>query len=350
MTDTTTTYRKLPGRLRGLGYGASVWLGPDHLLLARTGMFRESYARYYLRDIQAIVVAECPRFLLSVRAIVIGFLWMSGWLFFSLWPAGFAVMWSGAAVALIATWLIVSSANSCRCRIYTAVSNQELPSLYRIRAARKFLAEVQPLIGEVQGAVDSNWAQAVEARRAGPDPAAAVRVATVVSEESPGPAVEAPVPPVTTNRTPVSEIFIACVLVGAVVDLATLRSVTNIVRWIDGAFALIQVVLAVWVLIQCYRRSLSVAMQRLAIAVLVLMGLGYYAASAFSTVSGRATPILDNATLMQPQFILLREIYSGLAVLLGVIGIVLILGDNAARQADMMDVEKEPEVKSQERE
>ena len=41
MPQSSTPYRKLPGRLRGIGYGASVWMAPDHLLLVRTRMFRE---------------------------------------------------------------------------------------------------------------------------------------------------------------------------------------------------------------------------------------------------------------------------------------------------------------------
>ena len=69
-------YRKLPGRRRGLIRGASVWLGPDHLLAVRSWRFREEYKRYYLREVQAIVVANAMRFHVSTRAIAIAAMWL----------------------------------------------------------------------------------------------------------------------------------------------------------------------------------------------------------------------------------------------------------------------------------
>jgi len=330
-------YRKLPGRLRGVGYGATVWMGPDHVLLARTRMFREEYKRFYLRDVQAIVVAQHARFHLSIRAIAIGFLWFFPWLFFVFWPPGFTAVWSALGLALIATWLVFSAAYGCTCRLYTAVSNEELPSLYRTWTARKFLAEVKPRIDEAQGAVEGNWIEAVESRQAGPVPMAPAGVTPAA------PAAGA----TESHATAVSDAFIASLLIGGMVDFLTLHSVTNSVRWIGAGLGLLQVALAVLVLIQYYRRVLNAAMQRLAIAALVLMGCGYYAATTLTAVSANDQPAMftPNATLMLPQFILLREIYSGLSILLALIGVVIILRGRA-RQPDI--IYKEPESRSQE--
>lgn len=330
-------YRRLPGRLRGLGYGATVWMGPDHVLLARTRMFREEYKRFHLGDVQAIVVAQHARFHVSIRAIAVGLLWLFPWLFLVYWPAGFTAVWSALGLALIAAWLVFSAAYGCTCRLYTAVSNEELPSLYRTWTARKFLAEVKPRIDEAQGAVEGNWIEAVESRQAGPVPMAPAGATPAV------PAAGA----AESHATAVSDAFIASLLIGAIVDFLTLHSVTNAIRWIEAGLGLLQVALAALVLVQCYRRVLGAAMQRLAIAALVLMGCGYYAATTITALSTNDQPVrfTSNAMLMLPQFILLREIYSGLSILLGLIGAVIILRGRA-RQPDI--IYKEPESGSQE--
>src|ERR1019366_1023269 len=124
-----TPYRKLPGRLRGFGYVARVWMAPDHLLLVRTRMFREEYKRFYLRDIQAIVMATRPRFLISTRSLAIAFAWLFPWVFWIILPAGFGIAWWAVAAILAGAWLVFSFFFSCTCRLYTAVSNDPLPSV-----------------------------------------------------------------------------------------------------------------------------------------------------------------------------------------------------------------------------
>ncbi len=162
-------YKKLPGRRRGILRGASVWLGPDHLLLIRSWRFREEYKRYYLGDIQSIAVAAAPRFHLSTRSIGIAILWIIAisiatargisWEVDSLWVV---------AAALVGAWIYISASCSCICRIYTAVSGDDLPSVYRSWTARKFIQRVQPMIAAAQGPLDEDWPEAVEARRIGP--------------------------------------------------------------------------------------------------------------------------------------------------------------------------------------
>src|ERR1035437_477831 len=128
MAQSGETYRKLPGRLRGFGYGASVWMGSDHLLLVRTHMFREEYKRFYLRDIQAIVVADRPRFVVSLTAVGLFVLWLFAGLFMSIAPASFLTVYLAVAAALLLAWLYVCISHRCPCRIFTAVSRDEIPS------------------------------------------------------------------------------------------------------------------------------------------------------------------------------------------------------------------------------
>jgi hypothetical protein len=127
-------YRKLPGRLRGLIRGASVWMGPDHLLAVRSTRFREEYKRFYLRDVQAIVVANAPRFHVSAPAILLAVAWLIAFLVYL--PMGGVFPWAGpvfltGGAVMVGLWLYLSAAASCRCRIHTAVSREDLPSIYR---------------------------------------------------------------------------------------------------------------------------------------------------------------------------------------------------------------------------
>ena len=142
-------YRKLPGHRRGFLQGASLWLAPDHILSVKSMRFREEYKRFHLRDIQAIVIAKRPRMHVSTGAAVVIALWLV--LYFiarNRAPWAPIVLWS-AAVLLVGGWLYVSLARSCSCRLYTAVSRDALPSIYRTWTARQFLAEVEPRIREV---------------------------------------------------------------------------------------------------------------------------------------------------------------------------------------------------------
>ena len=162
-------YKRLPGCRRGILRGASVWLGPDHLLLIRSWRFREEYKRYYLGDIQAIAVAAAPRFHLSTRSIWIAIIWLIAISIATARGISWAVilLWVVAA-ALVGAWIYISASCSCVCRIYTAVSGDDLPSVYRSWTARKFMASVEPLIAGAQGPIGEGWAEAVEARRIGP--------------------------------------------------------------------------------------------------------------------------------------------------------------------------------------
>ncbi len=162
-------YRKLPGHRRGIINGSSVWLGPDHLLLVKSQRFKEEYKRFYLRDIQAIAIARCSRFHLSSRALVPGFIWFLAMSVSLSVPRMAPWVW-GVALVLVGAWLYLSMARSCVCRIYTAVSSDTLPSVYRTWTARRFLAAVEPRIREVQGEIDPVWLEAAEERSAGPEP------------------------------------------------------------------------------------------------------------------------------------------------------------------------------------
>jgi hypothetical protein len=302
-------YRKLPGHRRGLFRGASVWLGPDHLLLVRSMRFREEYKRYQFRDIQAIVVAQTKRFHISTRAIGIAILWFILSLF--LWTRANwgPVLMIAVAVLLFAAWVIVSGFFSCQARIHTAVSRDDLPSLYRKWTARRFLREVEPRITAVQGTVQ-DWAEEIEHRDIGPEP----------FRPPPHGVAPPPMPPARA-RTLTSDFLIACLLADALWNALPLR-VPPWLRTAGQAMALLLTLIAILVVVQRYRGIISSAMQKLAVAVLIAVGLMYYvrpivAGMIVGAVAGRAQPGTMQLLMSTPWMRTVEAIVTGLLGLTG---------------------------------
>jgi hypothetical protein len=140
-----------------------LWEGADHVFSVTGTRFSERYRRFYYRDIQALVIHRCARpgsigiWLLTTALCVFfatffaifgtSFRAAPAWLRFSLWIG------SSFSFLYLVYRLIVSLKYSCRCYIQTAVTWEELPSLYRIWNAQKTLGRVRTRIMETQGAL-----------------------------------------------------------------------------------------------------------------------------------------------------------------------------------------------------
>ncbi len=311
-------YRKLPGSRRGFIRGSSVWMGSDHLLLVKSIRIREEYKRFHLRDIQAIVTARAPRFALSTRAAAIALLWvivcLSAW---NRWEWAPAVLWSVTA-CLVGAWVYVCTACSCVCRIYTAVSRDDLPSVYRTWTARRFLAVVEPAIGQVQGVVEGNWAEAIEDRTVGP-----ARVSPPAVRGGEAPAAVA----VARSRTWASDIFVASLFGDAALNLASLHLLTRTMQWVWYGLAFIQITCAIAIFWQRHRGVLRAGMQKLAVTTLVAMGIAYYARTAMLSVVSASNQLFPDMTALSslPGYILLREIQAAICVALGLAGVALMV-------------------------
>jgi len=322
-------YRKLPGHRRGILRGASLWLGSDHLLSVKSVRFREEYKRFHLRDVQAIVVARVPRFHLSTRAIGVACLWavvsLSTWNLRT-WVPG--ALFS-ATMFLVFIWLFLSY-NGCRCRIHTAVSSEDLPSIYRTWTARKFLAEVEPRIRQVQGALEGDWAEAVENRDVGP-PGSTLSIPSGDGRfiHPTSPAVTGGVPSQSTgaSRTVVSDVFVASLFADAVLNLATLHSLTRTVQWIWYCLAFVQIGGAILIFLQHHRGILKAGMQKLAIAALIAMGVSYYLRQVLAGLPGGSRPVLPDpaALTTMPGYILIREVDAAVCLALGIVGVAMML-------------------------
>ena len=320
MTPAPERYRKLPGHRRGMLQGASVWMAGDHLLSVKSYRVREEYKRFQFRDVQAIVVAQCPRFHISTRSLLIAFIWLpASGVLSSLLPEWYrTAMWLVAA-ALVCAWLYISFAHSCRCRILTAVSSDELPSVYRTWTARRFLAQVSPRIAEVQGRLEGNWFEAVDTCTIGPAGAPASNPpATGILHRRKARVLR-------TNSLP-SALFVALLFVNSVTMLLTLHSKVTLVLWLASLLVLAEVVVMVPIFVQHHRGILRPGMQRLAIATVVKIGLSYYAAVAIMSALSARTPGMDRAaTFAVPPYVLLRQIDAWMDLGLAVVGAVLLL-------------------------
>lgn len=319
MAGTEEIYRRLPGRRRGVVLSASMWMGSDHLLLVKSAWFREEYKRFYLRDIQAIVVAPCARFHVSRPILICALLWLLPLISVTFWPPGLGVVWVVATLAMVATWIAISAASSCRCRLYTAVSRDDLPSLYRTWTARKFLNQVKPSIDRVQGVVDAGWAQ-TERSNAGPT------AQPLAAGESPARAARSHVP----SHTLASDLFVLSLFVCALVDLSVAHFHAAILPKVATGLSVAQLVGAIAVMVQHYRGLLGSAMHKLAIAALVLMGLMLYVqafATSFTTfaIGAGVNPATAPMPLSSAFMVAVHRVADGLDLLLGFIGAAIVL-------------------------
>ncbi len=319
-------YRRLPGRRRGFLRGASVWLGPDHLLLVRSMRFREEYKRFHLRDIQAISVAAAPRVHFSIRAFLIGLAWLIALIIAaSVHVEWFTVSVWIAAAALAGTWLYVSLSASCICRIFTAVSSDDLPSVYRSWTARKFMREVAPLIAEAQGAVEGEWAQAVEDRQIGPREPLPVEFGGGVASQSSSASVAGP--------TILPWIFVALMFADAALTYLT-KPAASVAFWRIGYSVLaLELGVSIALLVQHSRGKLMAGMQKLVIVSLIATGIVWYFNRFGTVLTGAALSASGNLAGTLAAINDFLRMFDAIAHLVwGLIAIALILANGRSRQ------------------
>lgn len=159
---------RLPGRVATLRLGvattaprSTLWLAASHVLQVNSGPMRDDYRRFYYRDIQALQLRRTPRGM--VYNLVLGFVL----LIFALIAA---VAGDPAAQASFALFAIVVAVllgiNALRgptvhCLLRTAVGFYPLPSLSRLRPARRAFARLRERVEAVQGTLSD---EAVAAR------------------------------------------------------------------------------------------------------------------------------------------------------------------------------------------
>lgn len=332
----TPQYRKLPGKRRGFLNVSSVWAGPDHLLLVRGSRFREEYKRFYYRDVQAIAVARAPRFHISPRSAAIAVAsWVAFLLAQVLRPYQIALLPPRLNVSLVSSlvtggigllclvlllaWIYVSAKESCRCRIYTAVSSDELPSVYRLWTAREFLTAVEQPIAQTQGTIEGEWAMAAEERTVGPAPPVATPVPVPYGTPETRPA---NVP----RRGLVSDLFLLSLAADALTKSVALPAALRI--WLPFLMELATVVGAVAVIVQHNRGRIRAGMHRVAVASLLAFGVLYYVQSMSAGMSATLTAAKTGKRTIAttfPQSPLAQQVGAGIDAILVIVGLIVAL-------------------------
>jgi hypothetical protein len=154
-------YRRLSGRgmrVDGNRFFAvsrsicSVWEGEDHLLLVDRMGYTETYKRLYFRDIQAVMIRKTAK--AAVQNCVMSILA----LLFFLWGTavmnlpGRVTLWIIGGCFALFTLINLLFGPTCVTYIKTPVQNEQLPSLNRLRTARKAMNRIRPRLLEAQGA------------------------------------------------------------------------------------------------------------------------------------------------------------------------------------------------------
>jgi len=145
---TPIAYRRFPGSGAHLMNRVRLYVGPDHLLQVTASGYSETYRRFFFHDIQVI----------SLHKTVSGTIWnliLGGLLFLFLGlamvtgPGGWWVLIPAGATAL-ALGTNILRGPTCACFIQTAVQQQRLYSLNRIRRARRLIEQLKPILLSTQ--------------------------------------------------------------------------------------------------------------------------------------------------------------------------------------------------------
>ena len=129
----------------------SLWLGRDHLLRIDSSGYTESYRRFFLRDIQAVIIRKTIG--MQVWTLVHGMLALF-WMVCALNTTDavwMGVWWGLTGLSLILLIINLVLGPCCAFHIKTAVQNEAIPSINRMRKAREVLARLKPLVTAAQG-------------------------------------------------------------------------------------------------------------------------------------------------------------------------------------------------------
>lgn len=320
MASTKPAYRKLSS-WRSFFVGGAVFRDEHCLISARSSGFEERVKRIYFKDIQAIVVSKARRFGVSRWVILCIFLlWVGIGLGSAYSPFLARFHWELAA-GLVVLWLYIAIKQSCRCRIYTAVSQEELLSIRRPWRARKLLSEVTPLIEAAQGTLPAGWQESVTIGRAISSGQAA---ANPSDEAAPGEQADWG-----ARRLMPSAVLVAALLLDIVQTSWDLQRPQPMPGWIGSTLALIEAAAAVWVLV--HNRGIDVGLQRLGAAVLIFLGLAFYGQTGIVFYSQVQAQIRTKRPLPTAEILSsaadreYREFYIGGCLVLAVIGAFLTL-------------------------
>jgi len=158
MSNSRSSYTRLPGRRLGIVQRASLWLGADHVLVVHETMTGESYRRFFFCDIQSVVIrATTRRQTTTVVLLLLAFLNLLPLVVLAGPDADTSTMpWLACGSAI---WVALAVVNllrgpTCETRIRTAVQDEVVPPLGRLETARRVVEQLRPHILAAQAAAE----------------------------------------------------------------------------------------------------------------------------------------------------------------------------------------------------
>ena len=326
MSREPLTFRKLGSTFQGMFTASALFVDEQCLLLVRTIGYEESVQRFYFKDIQAIVVSKSNRFGVSRRATFGALLLLLGMLIARSVSPPVARILPWIAVILIIAWLYVSMRASCRCRLYTAVNQQELLSVRRQWIARRVLRELAPRIEAAQGTLPANWREAIPSDRSvvlGPSTSTGPVMPSIQVEPQPG-------------RISGSVALVVSLMADALLTTWDLSRTQTLHPSIGSLLALVEASCAVWVLIQ--NRGLDPGLQRFGGAVLIFLGTVFYAQyGVIGAIQAQVKRQMAVGELhSQPLYRGFLEFYIGVCVVLCIIGAILTFAGRASQRGQLL--------------
>jgi len=159
-----SAFRKI-SRVGSLTGGTKWYLSEDCLLAAKRMMYAVEYRRFYLRDLEFIVV--WPSRLWLLRLIIPGVLFAA--LGASLWQwVNSTVGAIFASVGLAWAALELALGPTAGSRIRTTGASVDLPLVQRTRRARKVLAKIDAAVRANRGVIDQQTAPVTNPQPAEP--------------------------------------------------------------------------------------------------------------------------------------------------------------------------------------
>jgi hypothetical protein len=161
---TRTGYRRLPGwgprrtgLFSGVGTRCRLYLAKDHILAVDNHWLSEDYKRFYFSDIQAIVTRKTKRWIAEGLVVVLVAACMMGLslpLLDRSRPIG--AVWMGLSF-MVLLYLIyhLSRGPSCACHVVTAIQEDVLPTINRMRISRRVVPLLKSAAERAQGTVSA---------------------------------------------------------------------------------------------------------------------------------------------------------------------------------------------------
>ena len=138
------------GRRAGLVSRHSLWLGEDHVLAVTSPGFEEQYKRFYLRDIQALILRPTNSWWIvavSTGGLILLLAAMGG----VINDPGFWVLAGVIGVPLLTGFVgNLALGQSAELWVQTAAQTERLSGVGRLRKGRKVIERLTPMISLAQ--------------------------------------------------------------------------------------------------------------------------------------------------------------------------------------------------------